>query len=512
MILFGMGLGAMPAGRVYAQQPEPVTPAAPPVALAAGPAPSVAPSAPAAGSVAPPAPAAAPSVPAAAPPPAAGTGTGSAPAGSSSGASACPRCGWHNLPVVPSVVLSANQDGSDTVKANLTFEWHRVSDRLLFVPGNVDDWAPVYGFSVAPTFSASDNTKKPLFSIGTPGGAAPSFGSTSFSLGVMGAYTRYAPVSPEERKRLDSVVTDDDIDYCTKYCANGANPGDCNAFLSVIQSVPSPVRYNIDRDSLCKPRVAVAAERFNAIVEKEIQRYRYPGEEVSLWGGGGASQFAYYQAQSPAVATALPTYASADQWRGNGSAAFKFNAVPFTDPIIGVTFEALAVFTATYQASSASGMGCTGNLGTVTSDMFANSNPSYLSQCGATQPIGPPAFGTDLVAEAYVGWVDVVRNYGRVAIGGGVDRNFGKSLTTWSIKIPAYVNGTAPVKEAAAARPKTPPDNGVMFFSYDGIVRFTPTIMYTADPTGKKTGWGFSVGVDLIANHNLFLRADSLVK
>jgi hypothetical protein len=503
-VLLGASLEAAPVA--LAQPAPPVLPPLPP-------APSTAP--PATTAPAPPPPASTLPAPPATATPTAPPATMAVSPSSSGGMGLREAHRWFWHPAEPGVSLSAGSDGSNTARANLTFQADSVNSD--FTDGA---WAPIVGLAIVPTFSATDNSKKGLFSI-SPSSSSPTFGVTSISFGLMVAYTIHTRLRLAEGGWFTilsqpPLTTKDDIDACDSLCAGRqSDPADsCKAYSEQRKPFSSSeiAAHQLDPSSLCASARQRVKERYETVhnaSKAEQVRTRFPVLDLSVWGGGGASQFTYYDQQTATVGTTLPTYASATQWQPSGGAAFALNAVPLVDGDSphGLTLEAAAYYRAAYQASSATGMGCTGALGTVTTDK--SPTPSYLGQCGTSQPIGGPTFGHDLVVEGYVGWVDVDNEYGRIAIGVGVDQNFLRSITTTSIKLPIYVNGTAPAKDPGSAKT---PGGGIQAFNYDGIVRLTPMLTYTSNSSGKSTGWGAGVAVDVIGNHNLFVRADSLVK
>jgi hypothetical protein len=428
-----------------------------------------------------------------------------------------PSTRWHMLPItLPVVALSANDDGSNVVKLSWPFQWDYISDKE---PGLSSP--AIHGFSLSPTFSGTESGKKGLFSIGSQGGA-PTFGVTSVAGGVMLAYTRYASLHRDEMLALilhlspSTQITPDVVAACDAQCEVDPVANNCKRYLAAKKDIPAEyIANNLDRGSLCAAGEASITKRVDdalgddaikRIAVRQRERGRFPLADLSLWGGGGASQFTFYELQSAA------TYASTTQWKGHGGAALQLSSVPLLneEEPRALTVEVLSYLKVAYQDSNAMGMGCTASLGTVTSDTFAS--PSSLAQCGTSQPIGGPTLGSDLTAEAYLGWVDLEHGYGRFAVGGGMRRNFVKSLTTLSIKLPVYLNATGTAKGASGKSAALQPAEGITWLDYDGILRLVPSVHYTADPTGKMSGWGFSMGVDLLGNHNLFTRADHLVR
>src|SRR5579871_4198565 len=402
----------------------------------------------------------------------------------------------------PGFALSANADSSVTAKGNVGVTWDCVAP-------NAAKGTPVHSITLGPTASLTEKSKAAVFSIGPGDKNSPDFGGTSFALGLLLGYSRLTVITEEELQDPAREAKKQAFNICQPLCAG--TPLFKNADFCNLYKAPSPgndpLKY--DPSEFCPDGL----DKFNSLMkdsEKKIsklrlQRYRFPEVDVSLWGGGGASRFDYYQQQSPAMGMVPATYASANAWQPNGGVAAQLNSVP---PLkdgssIGLTVQVPIFSKYAYQASKAMGTACKPN-GTLATD------GSTLSACSAAQPIGAPSSGETLTVEAYVRIVDRDNAYWRVALGGSYSRNFLNGGDTWAIKAPFYINATAlggGSKGGATDQPaKTP-----VIVDYAGIVRLTPALQFSSAPN-QPTEWLLLLNLELLGQRNLFTRADNLVK
>jgi hypothetical protein len=410
-------------------------------------------------------------------------------------------------PVRPQFVLGSNTDGSNSVSVNAAF----VVDTL---PDKPRALVHVTSWSIAPTASFTDSSKSAVVSLGGPS-ASPNFGFTGFAGGALLAYTLQAPLVPEEELGVLVDLAPIRVQAarsCVARCT--ATPAPEDAEFCKAAAAPGFDVTSVDPGSLCPAAKTwyVTEEKreqggaVDAAVRKvtklRAQRLRYPEIDLSIWGGVGASEFAFYQQTAPAVGTTTPaTYAASTttQWKPSGAGAVQLTAVPWvSDGPLGLTIEVPVFVKAANQAFKKTAAPCS-TAGTI-------SATTTLTTCGATAPLGPPSGGAVLTTKGYLGIIDRENAYWRVAIGGGYSRNFVDSSDTWSIELPLYVNATA----LAAAKESGSSPLGPVEIGYSGIIRVTPTVQRST--AGSSTGWTALLNFDLLGQRNMFTRADALVK
>jgi hypothetical protein len=430
----------------------------------------------------------------------------------------------------PTISLTSNSDGSATAKANANITMDFLSGGPAASQGT-----SVFSLTIAPTFSVTESGKAGVLSIGAKSGAAatpPSFGATSLTGGLLFAYSLESSLSNVEGEAWLTQswsqiqpAKEAALAACKAIPRNTVGaPADVIAFWTEYDkhnAFGPGVGDQADRwdySQLCNAgKTQWAAKAKSAAATARLWRYQFPILDISVWGGGGASQFSYYDAD------AAGTYSSTTNWKPNGGAAVQFTALtgagvdPGDARGVGWTFEVDSFLKAAYEASKTTGQPCTSK-GSATGG-------ATLSSCGSSQPIGGPTSGTSVTAEGYVGLYDRSNNAWRAAVGGGILHDTVTGLDTWSVKIPVYINGTAFGSSAsssssssgssssssgsAPANPttSTPP----VELDYNGIIRVTPTLQLVP-VSGESLGWAFLVNLELLGQRNLFVRADSLVK
>jgi len=437
--------------------------------------------------------------------------------------------------VLPTISLSNNADGSITGKVNATFTWDRLTKPTK--DGQVYKDQQVYNLSVAPTLSFTDNSKSGLFSIGTKSGSAsatPDFGTTSISAGVMLGGALLAPISEAETVTGFEALTPfkkDAVELCQKICNQPTQACDdlqdqakviCETGNTALKNIihvqsngfcdaanpthkaPNLPPANYSYSEFCndgqKEYNDKAGDALKAIVKQQRSRFRFPVLDLSVWAGGGASQFSYYQQQTAATGTIPATYTSANTWKPNWGTALLINGNPTSNDSYGLTLELPVSLKAGYQASKNIGTAFT-SVGTVNNASISSSTPG--------QSIGLPSYGLDMNVDGYIGIVERTNGYWRLAIGGGLDRNFLTSTNIWSIKVPIYVNGTA--LASSSSTDKSSSAASPVIVGYDGIFRLTPTFEYVTSPI-QGPNWTFLLNFELLGQKTLFSKADSLVK
>jgi hypothetical protein len=440
--------------------------------------------------------------------------------------------------VLPTISLSNNSDGSITGRTNFTVTWDGLTrpntDKQVYKDQQV------FNISVGPAFSFTDNSKSGLLSVGTKSGASSattSSGTTSISGGILFGGALLAPISTAEVVKgfealapfkADAVakcqiICNQPIQNCgglkdsakeicetgntaIKYIIHVQSNGFCDP-ASPTHKAPNLPAANYSYIELCSDGQKVYSDKgsstLKAIEKEQRDRFRFPVIELTGWVGGGASQFSYYQQQTASTSTSTASYASLNTWKPNWGTALLLTANPTTNNSYGLTLELPIFLKAGYQASKNTGSVFT-SVGTVNNASLSSSTPA--------QPIGEPSYGLDLNIEGYIGFVERDNGYWRMAIGGGLDRNFLTSQNTWSIKIPLYVNGTAlggagnTDKSTSTTSATSPVKVG-----YDGIFRLTPTFQYVTNPA-QGPNWTFLLTFELLGQKILFSKADNLVK
>lgn len=431
----------------------------------------------------------------------------------------------------PTISLSSNSDGSATAKANANI----TMDFLSGGPA-ANQGTSIFSLTVAPTFAVTESGKAGVLSIGAKAGAAatpPSFGATSLTGGLMVAYSLESSLSNAEG---EAWLTQS---WSQIQPAQEAALTACKAIPRNTVGAPADVVAfwtEYDKHNVIAPGAGDQADRWNyaqlcnagktqwaakaksAAAMARLWRYQFPILDISVWGGGGASQFSYYDAD------ATGTYSSTTNWKPNAGVAVQFTALtgagvePDDARGVGWTFEVDSFLKAAYEASTTTGQPCASR-GPATGG-------ATLSSCGPVQPIGAPSSGTSVTAEGYVGWYDRSNNAWRVAVGGGILHDAVTGLDTWSVKVPVYINGSAFGSSASSssssggnhsgASSGSAPANPTASTSpveldYNGIIRVTPTLQLIP-VSGESLGWAFLVNFELLGQRNLFVRADSLVK
>ena len=426
------------------------------------------------------------------------------------------------VPVAPTFALGSNTDGSNSVSFATPFT-------LDVAPEHAGDHYT--SWTIGPTTSFTDNSKAPIVTFGGPS-ASPNFGVTSVAAGLLLGYRLQAGLVVEEELGAIAAVAPlrvEAVQACQAHCA--ANPVDdafkafCEAPLAKLnansvdeatlalcksgwQQYQDAVKKN--QDAAKNGQDSSFATTLNAVTKLRAERIRFPQVDLSLWGGGGASEFNFYQQTAAAAGTTPATFGSSTttQWKPNFAGAAQLTAVPWTsDGPLGLTFEVPVFAKYAYQASKKTGSPCSsaGSISATTS----------LTSCGTTAPIGPPTDGTVFTAKGYVGVIDRVNAYWRVAIGGGYSFNSVDSSYTWSIELPLYINATGLGGSTGSATPSAAQNaasasakSGVQV-AYNGIIRITPTVQYSTTTT---PGWSAVLNFELLGQRNMFTRADTLVK
>jgi len=437
----------------------------------------------------------------------------------------------HWLKPSPSIALSKNADGTITGRLNGTF-----TEMNLNGPRGKEY---VETYSLAPTLSVTDDSKTTFLSGGSKADSTnPDYGVTTFSVGLMTAYSRLVDFSEDQKDfdRIDTLVDrkkqnaygkcKEKCDAENSICQNGTDTKSCQVLrgmimkqdncASFIESEGIPYNQISTSDFCTDGRDIINAiekeEPLKTIEKNRLARLRFPKADFSLWGGVGGGQFNYYQQEIAAAGSTPATYASKNTWKPNWGLAFQYvgTDVP-QDRLWGWTFEVPLFLKGAYQASKKNGIAGT-SVGTL------DPGGATITASNPAQPIGAPSYGYDLTVEAYLGVVEAADGYWRAALGGGLERNFVTNTNTWSIKLPIYVNATALGGSGNSGKAKDASKGGNdknpgFQIDYDGIVRLVPTLQYVLNnPGGGQSSWSFLLAFELLGQRTLFSRADNLVK
>lgn len=251
-------------------------------------------------------------------------------------------------PFRPTFTLSADSDGVIAGKLGLGYSWDQVG---AIKPDTGD--APVSSFTLGPTVGLSYNGKKGLFSIGTDkkGVVTQNYGESAFNIGFLFAYSRLSIATPREFGYMEPwrAAKNVAVNTCKSLCSGSVemeNRDFCEAFAG---GVTNPEDY--DYSEFCPDgKVAFKRElaklndremnesREEQLLAIRVNRYRFPVMDLSLWGGGGAAKFDYYDMTADSNMTPSQ-YTSLSDWKASGGIAAQFTWVPVTMRKVGFTLE-----------------------------------------------------------------------------------------------------------------------------------------------------------------------------
>jgi hypothetical protein len=400
-------------------------------------------------------------------------------------------------PVRPTLALSAGSSGSVSANVSATITLRHLSSTA--------EGSSVHALSFAPTLGMTYGGNA-LFTIGSAQATAPGFGGTGVTGGLLLAYTLERMLARTETVewRSSQAAKQTALDACKQLCG-GAVAAENRPFCDLYNGKTkaglavsdNPLNYDIS--DFCPVGVAPIRRQ---VAQAQLARYRYPVLDLSVWGGGGASQFSYYSQDAPMTSTTPAMYSAANKWRGNGAGALQLTSVQqLSDAApVAATVEVPFFVKSAYQQNPA-GTACKA-IGVVSSD------GSTLSSCAAAQPVGAPQLNTSISIEAYLGLVDYRKSYWRVALGAGYSHDWLSAADTWSLKVPFYLNASA---LAGATPDDTPERNRPVKLDYSGVIRIVPIFTSISAPN-RPAGWTLTMNLDLLGQRNLFQRADALLK
>ena len=188
------------------------------------------------------------------------------------------------------------------------------------------DGQHVIATTFAPTGSIT--SKSGLGSVGTtPSNEAitPSLGATTVFGGVLYAHTLQARVNEKVEltvlQEVSSLVTEaattclqrcnapvaaEDVSFCGLHTQHPEWTAGCSTRACSAPQAPT---------QLTKSETGATQSATRQLQADRTNRFRYPILDLSLWAGGGASQFTYFQQTAAATATTLAAYSSTTNWQ-----------------------------------------------------------------------------------------------------------------------------------------------------------------------------------------------------
>ncbi|HZS42010.1 MAG TPA: hypothetical protein VFF06_34515 [Polyangia bacterium] len=377
-------------------------------------------------------------------------------------------------PLVPSLDMTANTDGSTTVRLALDL-----------IIGLSSDW----DFELTPTFMT--NTQNGLGGLFNFSGGAP------WTAGLSIAFLDLAPQpnGPPTAAVLD--VKREAWNACRQICQPGVAANGCERFSSSLQPVDT------SPEDLCDAGQKIWLEKYDRQL-REV-RGRFPKHVVGLGGALGSSQFTYLASDVSSfgaitnvdVAPAgsrLPLSVHTENDL-EGRAALSYAYVSTERPF---SIELPLTYRYFHTAQTQTTTFCTPSQNVITNaPSDPNSMPTIaMGQTCQTLPLGAPTATHEVAIAAYFGYVNKPDGFWRFGVGPSIDWQHiingqaSADRVALTIQSPIYLNFASAPKSWAG--------------DFKGVVVLTPTAGVSVGTFG--TNWVANVSIQIFARRSIFPR------